>query len=88
MTFQAVLVLPRDGMTQSILPVAVQGLAPAKQTNTFTRLAAAYRWPDAQANNPGATYTANGRQNASHVNATGSGSCPRYVERQLEIKAS
>lgn len=63
----------RDGSTVSIQPVAVRGLSPADQTNTFTAPPAAYRWPDAQANSPGATYTdANGRQNVSQVNATGS----------------
>lgn len=63
----------RDGSTVAIQPVAVQGLAPANQTNTFTAPAAAYRWPDAQASSPGATYTdANGRQQVSLVNATGS----------------
>lgn len=63
----------RDGSTVSIQPVAGQGLAPANQTNAFTAPAVAYRWPDAQANSPGATYTdANGRQNVSQVNATGS----------------
>jgi YD repeat-containing protein len=63
----------RDGSTVSIQPVAVQGLAPANQTNTFTAPPPAYRWPDAQANSPGATYTdANGRQTVSRVNATGS----------------
>jgi RHS repeat-associated protein len=63
----------RDGSTVSIQPVAVQGLSPANLTNSFTAPPAAYRWPDAQANSPGATYTdANGRQQVSQVNATGS----------------
>jgi RHS repeat-associated protein len=63
----------RDGSTVSIQPVAVKGLSPANQSNTFTAPGAAYRWPDAQANSPSATYTdANGRQQVSQVNATGS----------------
>jgi RHS repeat-associated protein len=47
--------------------------APASQSSTFAAPAAAYRWPDAQANSPSATYTdANGRQQVFQVNATGS----------------
>jgi RHS repeat-associated protein len=63
----------RDGSTVQIQPVAVKGLAPATQTNTFTTPAAAYRWPDAQANSPAATYTnANGRPSVFQMDARGS----------------
>jgi RHS repeat-associated protein len=65
--------LRRDGSIVAIQPVAVKGLTPATQSSTFAAPGAAYRWPDAQANSPSATYTdANGRQQVFQVNATGS----------------